>query len=241
MRIDVVMLISGLDDEALERRRASLSSLASPGTRVRLVLTENAPSSVESFAEMEMAAPGILKRVVMSEREGADAVVIWGGHDPSLAAARELVSIPVLGPGMASMYVASALADKFSLLVQLPHVIGIAKRQVRDLGLKGRCAVIYSVGLPVLELGKPESFERVRETAVASIEEGGADAICFGCMGLNDQAVPLARELAESHPGVLVIHPGQAVIRLSELIVDMGLSHSKRSFPNPPKDVRFSN
>jgi hypothetical protein len=60
-------------------------------------------------------------------------------------------------------------------------------------------------------------------------------------MGLNDQAVPLAKALAESHPGVLVIHPGQAVIHLSELIVDMGLSHSKRSFPNPPKDVRFSN
>jgi allantoin racemase len=239
MRIDVVMLISGLDEESLEQRRASLSSLASPGTRVQLVLTENAPSSVESLAEMKMAAPGILKRAVMSEREGADAVVIWGGHDPSLAAARELVTIPVLGPGMASMYVASALADKFSLLVQLPHVIGIARRQVRDLGLQERCAGIYSVGLPVLELGKPESFERVRETAVASIEERGADAICFGCMGLNDQAVPLAKALAESHPGVLVIHPGQAVIRLSELIVDMGLSHSKRSFPNPPKDVRF--
>ena len=158
-----------------------------------------------------------------------------------VAAARELVSIPVLGPGMASMYVTSALADKFSLLVQLPHVIGIARRQVRDLGLQGRCAGIYSVGLPVLELGRPESFERVRETAVASIEEGGADAICFGCMGLNDQVVPLTKALAESHPGVLVIHPGQAVIRLSELIVDMGLSHSKRSFPNPAKDVRFFN
>jgi allantoin racemase len=239
MQIDVVMLISGLDEDALQRRRESLSSLASPGTRVRLVLTENAPPSVESFAEMEMAAPGILKRVVRSEREGADAVVIWGGHDPSLTAARELVSIPVLGPGMASMYIASALAEKFSLLVQLPHVIGIARRQVRDLGLQDRCAGIYSVGLPVLKLGRPESFERVREAAVASIEEGGADAVCFGCMGLNDQAVPLANALGESHPGALVVHPGWAVIRLAELLVGMGLSHSKRSYPSPPKEVRF--
>lgn len=240
MQIDVVMLISGLDEDALQQRLESLRSLASPGTRVRLVLTENAPPSVESFAEMEMAAPGILKRVIRSEREGADAVVIWGGHDPSLTAARELVSIPVLGPGMASMYIASALAEKFSLLVQLPHVIGIARRQVRDLGLQERCAGVYSVGLPVLELGKPESFKRVREVAVASIEEGGADAVCFGCMGLNDQAVPLAKALEESHPGALVVHPGWAVIRLAELLVDMGLSHSKRSYPSPPKEVRFS-
>ena len=91
----------------------------------------------------------------------------------------------------------------------------------------------------LLRARKPENFERVRETAVVSIEEGGADAICFGCMGLNDQASPLAEELEKSHPGVLVIHPGRAVIRLAELIVGMGLSHSKRSYPFPPKEVRF--
>ena len=239
MRIDVIMLISGLDEGTLERRRESLSSYASAGTQVKLVLTRHAPPSVESLAEMEMAAPGILERVVRSEREGADAVVIWGGHDPSVTSARELVSIPVLGPGMASMYIASALAERFSLLVQLPQVIGIARRQVRDLGLDGRCAGIYPIGLPVLELGRPESFEQVRKAAVASVEEGGADAICFGCMALDDHAAPLSERLAESHPGVVVIHPGRAVIRFAELIIGMGLSHSKRSYPNPPKDVVF--
>lgn len=77
MRINVVMLISGLDEEALERRRESLTSLASPGTRVRLLLTENAPPSVESFAETEMAAPGILKRVVRSERDWRSSSWAW--------------------------------------------------------------------------------------------------------------------------------------------------------------------
>ncbi len=239
MRIDVVMLISGLDRQALERRREGLRSLASPGTEVNLVMTRNAPPSVESQAEMELAAPGILERVVESEREGADAVVIWGGHDPSLSSARELVNIPVLGPGMASMYLASMLAGRFSLLVQLPNVMGIARRQVRDIGLEKRCAGVYFVGIPVLELWRPESFERVRETAVISIEEGGADAVCFGCMALNDHAVRLGKTLSETHPGVLVIHPGRAAIRLSELLVGMGLSQSKRSYPPPPKEVRF--
>ena len=113
MRIDVIMLISGVEEEALKRRQEQVSSYASPGTEVHLVLTRNAPLSVESQAEMELAAPGILERAVLSEREGADAVVIWGGHDPSVASARELVSIPVVGPGMASMYIASALAEAF--------------------------------------------------------------------------------------------------------------------------------
>ncbi len=238
VKIDVVMLISGLDEDAMERRRGSLAIHASPGTEIRLVTTRNAPPSVESQAEMELAAPGILQRIVQSEKEGADAVIIWGGHDPSLTAARELASIPVLGPGMASMHLASLLANRFSLLVQLPEVLGIARRQVRDLGLQDKCAGIHPVGIPVLRLGRPESFERVRETAVQAIENG-ADAICFGCMALNDHAPRLSESLTETHPGALVIHPAMAVIRLAELLVGMGLSHSKRSYPFPLKEIVF--
>jgi allantoin racemase len=238
IKIDAVMLISGLDEEAMERRRGSLAINASLGTEIRLVTTRNAPPSVESQAEMELAAPGILERVVDSEKEGADAVIIWGGHDPSLIAARELVNIPVLAPGMASMHIASALTERFGLLVQVPEVIGIARRQVRDLGLQGKCAGIHSVGIPVLKLGKPESFGKVRETAIKAIENG-ADAICFGCMALNDHAPRLSESLAESHPGILVIHPGMAVIRLAELLVGMGLTHSKKSYSPPRKRITF--
>ena len=234
VKIDVVMLISGLDEEAMEKRRESLAIHASPGTELRLVTTRNAPPSVESQAEMELAAPGILQRVKESEREGADAVIIWGGHDPSLTASRELASIPVLGPGMASMH----LADRFGLLVQLPEVLGISRRQVRDLGLQDRCAGIHAVGIPVLRLRRPESFEKIRETAVQAVENG-ADAICFGCMALNDHAPRLSESLGETHPGVLVIHPAMAVIRLAELLVGMGLSHSKRSYPLPLKEIVF--
>jgi len=43
----------------------------------------------------------------------------------------------------------------------------------------------------------------------------------------------------ESHPGVLVIHPAIAAIRLAELIVGMGLSRSKRSHPLPLKEIVF--
>ena len=238
MRIDVIMLISGLSGDALRRREEGLASHASPGVDVRLVTTGWAPPSVDSLPEMELAAPGILGRVVRSQLEGADAAVIWGGHDPSLEAARSLVSIPVVGPGMASMYVASMLAKEFCLLVQLPHVVSLAERQVKELGLWGRCTGVYPVGLPVLELGKPSGYEKVCEAAVSGVEDG-ADAVCLGCMAMNDHADRLRVELAETHPGVVVIHPGEAVIRVAELLVGMGLTHSERSYPKPPKEVVF--
>ena len=212
---------------------------ASSGTEVRLVQTCHAPPSVESQAEMELAAPGILERVVLSEKERADAVVIWGGHDPSLVAAREMVSIPVLGPGMASMYFASALANKFSLIIQLSSVMGIAQRQGRDLGLESRCASVRSVEIPVLELLKEESFKAIKKTVISAIDDDGADGVCLGCMAFVGHVKALVKSLASSHPGIVVIHPGQAVIRMTELFVDMGISHSKRSYPFPRKQVHF--
>jgi allantoin racemase len=238
MKIDVIMLISGLQPAELKKRENGLKKHASPGTEIRLVTTKWAPPSVDSHPEMELAAAEILEGAVRSEEEGADAIIIWGGHDPSVSAARGLVSVPVLGPGMASMYLASMLSETFALIVQLPHVVGLAERQVRDIGLWDKCTGVYPVGLPVLELRKPGSFDVIHETVIEAVIDG-ADSVCFGCMALNDHAVALQSKLDEEYPGVLVIHPGKAVIRLAELIVGMNLSHSKLSYPFPPKDVSF--
>jgi allantoin racemase len=238
MRIDVIMLISGLSPDAIKARKEGLESLASPDTEIRLVTTRNAPPSVESQAEMELAAPGILERVVLSENEGADAIIIWGGHDPSLDSAREIATIPVIGPGMASMYLAASLSKRFALLVQLSNVVTIAKRQIQNLGLEKHCIGIYPVGLPVLQLGRPESFGKVLATSINAIDEG-ADSICFGCMALNNHANSLKENLEKSHPEVVVIHPGRAAISLAKTFVEMEISHSKRSYPCPPKPLKF--
>ena len=232
------MLIGGLPESDLNRRIEILKSYASPGTEINLVMTRNPPPSVDSLAEMELAAPGILERVVKSEREGADAVLIWGGHDPSLLSARSLVDIPVLGPGSASMHVASFLADYFSLIVQLPEVEQLAWRQIRDYKLEEKCVGVYSVDIPVLELGKPESYEAVMETVIESIEDG-ADAVCFGCMALNNHVDRLTEELKKSHPGATIVHPGRTSIRLAEMLVELGLTQSRFTYPSPPKPVKL--
>ncbi len=238
MRIDVVMLIGGLPEADLNRRIEILKSYASPGTEINLVMTRNPPPSVDSLAEMELAAPGILEQVVRSEKEGADAVLIWGGHDPSLLSARSLVDIPVLGPGSASMHIASFLADYFSLIVQLPEVEQLAWRQIRDYKLEEKCVGVYSVDIPVLELGKPESYEAVKETVIESIDDG-ADAVCFGCMALNNHVDKLTEELKKSHPGTTIVHPGRTSIRLAEMLVELGLTQSRFTYPSPPKPIKF--
>jgi allantoin racemase len=238
MLIDVIMLIHGLSPEALKNRETILQSYASNGTDLRLVTTMYGPPSVDSLPEMEIAAPGILERAIRSEEEGADAIIIWGGHDPSLDAARNLVKIPVMAPGMASMYLASMLVDKFALIIQLPHVKQVAEKQLRDLGLTSRCSGIYPVNLPVLALREPGGFKKILETTLKAVDEG-ANAICFGCMALNDHSEKIQNEIDKHYKGVLVIKPGKTTIKLTEQIVGLGYTHSKRSYPFPPKKVNI--
>jgi allantoin racemase len=238
MQIDAIMFIHGLSQEAIRNREALLKSYASQDSTLRLVLTKQGPPSVDSLPEMELAAPGILERAKCSEEEGADAVIIWGGHDPSIESARNLLGIPVMSPGMASMYLASMLVDKFALIIQLPHVMRVAEKQVRNLGLETRCSGIYSVDLPVLQLRESSGFKNILDTIVMAVEDG-ADAICFGCMALNDHSERLQEEINKRYNGVLVVNPGKAVIMLTEQIVKLGYTHSKRSYPYPPKPVHF--
>ena len=240
MRIDVVTVITGMDQEALESRREAIGRFASPGTDIRLVVTGDGSASVESEAEMELAAPGILRAVVDSADDGADGVIIWGGHDPSLRAARELVDAPVVGPGMASMLLACSLVKRFCLLVQLPNVLTIAERQVAELGLTGRCASIRSVDTPVLDLAGAAAFPAMLNAATAAVEQDGADGICFGCMAMTPHSAALQAALGETHSGVVVIDPGMAAVRWTELLIGMGLTHSRRSYPSPPKAVMFA-
>lgn len=240
MRIDVITVITGLDSEALELRRDAVRRFASPGTDIRLVVARDGPASVESEAEMELAAPGILRAVVDSANDGADGVIIWGGHDPSLRAARELVDVPVIGPGMASMLLACSLVKRFSLLVQLPNVLSIAERQVAELGLTGRCASIRSVDTLVLDLAGAAAFPAMLNAATGAVEQDGADGICFGCMAMTPHAMALRAALVETHPGTIVIDPGLAAVRWTEMLIGMDLAHSRRSYPSPPKLVTLS-
>jgi allantoin racemase len=218
MRIDVVTLLNAPSETALRQRKDLISSYASSGTEIRIVIPQGLPPSIDSIAEMEFAAPGIMKSIVQSEQEGADAVIIWGGHDPSLLSARSLVDIPVLAPGSASMHIASLLADMFCLLVQVPEAEPIA---------------VYSFGINAASLGDPEYYPQVKETVISSID-AGADAVCFGCMALNWHADRLIEEVSVERPGAIVIHPGKITIKLAELLVDGMLTQSRLSYPKPP-------
>ena len=71
-------------------------------------------------------------------------------------------------------------------------------------------------------------FPLLRDAGMACIEQDGAQVICMGSTTMH-QAVPyLQAELP-----VPVVNPGPLSYKLAELVLGLGLSHSRKAWPAP--------
>ncbi len=211
--------------------------VARPGTEISNVFVRSGPASVESAYDEALAAPDVIARVCEAEEEGIDAVIINCFGDPGLDAAREMVSIPVLGPCEASMHVAAMLGHKFSVITVLERLIPELELHAQKYGVGWKLASARSVDLPVLDLekGREQFVGRMVEKAVEAIEEDGAHVIVLGCTGLAGLDVQVKAGLREKGYEVPVIDPASTALKIAEALVDAKLTHSKRSYPAPPE------
>lgn len=217
-----------------KNREEQLQAFVSQGVTVEARPHGKGPRSIESMWEEYLSVPGLLESVVELEQEGFDAIVPGCFGDPGIDGARELVSIPVLGPGATAMVVAANLGHRFSIVTVLENVIRPLENLALLTGVAPKLASVRQIGIPVLELNSnPDyTFARLADVSADVIEKDRADVLILGCGTLSFRAAELQEKL-----GVPVINPLQVTLRMAELLVACGLSHSKLSHPVPPKLV----
>lgn len=71
-------------------------------------------------------------------------------------------------------------------------------------------------------------FAKLKAESEKAIAEDGADVIVLGSTTMHQSAGYLQQNLP-----VPVINPGLVTYKLAELLLETGLSHSKRAFPDP--------
>jgi allantoin racemase len=59
------------------------------------------------------------------------------------------------------------------------------------------------------------------------MDEHGAEAVVLGCGTTSGLAPQLSEAL-----GIPVLDPGRTAVKFAELLVDLGLSHSKKAYPS---------
>jgi allantoin racemase len=207
-----------------------------PGTEISAVAIDRGPVSIESMRDEALAIPGVLSEVQAAEAEGMDAVVIDCMADPGLDPARELASIPVIGPAQAAMHLAAMLAYRFSVITVLEQGIPRVHRQILRYGLAEKVASVRAINIPVLEMGEDRErvIQAVIEESARAVREDGAHIIVPGCTEMIGMAPMVQEGLAKQGCEVPVVDPPAVAVKLAEGLVDMGLAHSKRTYPLPP-------
>ena len=201
MRIRLIIPITGLTGEGVEERLSYLREIADPGTEVEAVQVEVGPPAIESEADAVLAGPDVLRLVKEAERDGVDAVIIWCGGDPALAAARELVDMPVIGPGESMSALSMVLGRK-------------------------PCRVVPEI--PVLEMRNDldRTVEALREEITERIERREGDVFVLGCLALWG----LGKRFRESL-SVPILDGAEVSLKMAEVVVKLGLRHSRIAYP----------
>ena len=200
-------------------------------------MLEDGPVSIESEYDEALALPGIIKQVVIAESEGMDAIIINCASDPGIDAAREVASIPVIGPAQAAFSLSTMLAQKFSVIAILERDIPDLDRMFRVYGILDRIASVRVMNIPVLDLFKDrnKAIDAMTKAALLALKEDRAEAITFDCTGLTGIVDDVKSNLSKEGFDVPVIEPVASSLKLAETLVDLGISHSKITYPIPPK------
>jgi allantoin racemase len=225
-----------------EDTRRTYADAARPGTVIQVVTLDWGTPSIESYRDEALVTPGILDKTVLAEQAGADAVIIDCMADPGLYAARELVSIPVVGPAQASMHLAAMIGHRFSVLTVSEQDVPAVAEQAARYGLSAKLASARPFSIAVLDIGNDidETVRVLVEIAERVVQEDNAHVIIPGCTGLAGLAPRVQAGLAERNCEVPVLDPPSVALKMAESLVDLGQSHSRRTYPSPPdKEIRW--
>jgi allantoin racemase len=230
------------DEEGIANRAAQIQrDVLGPDTEVECVPVRNSATLVDCYYEDLVFDMYITEAGLRAEEEGYDAVVMDTVSDSGMYALRSRLQIPVIGPGLVSYLVGILLAKRFSIVTMWDKWTHLYEKNLALYDLKQKCASVRAVNVPpdveALFTGKEdEMFAKLTAEAQKAIDEDGADVILLGSTTMHQAADYMA-----AHLPVPVVNPGPVGIKVAEMLVQLGLSHSKVAFPSPTNiiDDRF--
>ncbi|OWU84312.1 hydrogenase expression protein HupH [Oceanicola sp. 22II-s10i] len=163
---------------------------------------------IASRAEAQIAG-AIALEMIAENLDGIDAVVIAAFGDPSLAPAREIFDLPIVGMAEAAVLSAAMLGERFSVVTFTPLMTRWYEDCIKSTGLGSRFTGVKTPGMQEIDVGsvakdlKPDLI-RLANRAVL---EDGADVVILGGAPLAG----LAQQIAGEVPAI-VIDPISAAV-----------------------------
>jgi len=220
-----VILPATMNGVFRDRVREAYKSVARPETVFDIVSIKTGPVTIESHYDEALALLPALEEVKKAEHEGYDGIIIYCGGDPGLEAARELVKIPVVGIGQASIYIAALIGHKMSIISPLENLKPLYDNLLRANGIESsKVASVRALSLSVLELQDVEKTKTAIIEASKRAMEDGADVIVLGCGSMLGMFEEIGQKI-----GIPVIGP-EAAVCVTEGLISLEATHSRRYY-----------
>lgn len=219
------------DQPTLDRLKHLAARISHVNSEASFVFLPEGPTLDAPVHKVTAFLPELVYQVQAAEKVGADAVVIAHYLDPGLDAARELVSIPVLGAGHTTFRLAAALARRISIITPARAHLGPIEDIIADESLLTRVVSIKL--LEGFQKDNPHCPRQLTELAQKAVEIDGARLIVLALPDYNDWAGQVKEHLVTCGYQVPVLEPVKVAIKHAENIVEMGLSQSKITYPTP--------
>lgn len=230
----LVIVPFAMDESGIANRRSQLQSVQlGPDITFDFTGIKAGPAILDCYHDYVMGDIALFEAGLNAEKDGYDAVCIDTMSDSGMNALRSVLDIPVIGPGRASFMTALMLGNKFSVVTQWDGWIPLYKKGTQEYGVADRLASIRSINvMPDVEnlLGGKEEvvFPKLVDCAMQCIEEDGAEVILLGSTTMHQAAPHMAANLP-----VPVINPGPLTYKLAEMLLGLGLTHSRKAYPRP--------
>lgn len=232
-RVKVIVPIP-MDAAGVANRAGQLPpAVIRPGFKPEFTAVPWGAALGDSYHDMLLMDWTVFQAGISAEAEGYAGVLIDTVSDSGLRALRSRLTIPVVGPGEAAFMTAMMLGKRFSVLTMWDEWFPLYEKTLTEYGFWDRVASLRSIRTrpDVTELlaGKEEViFDKLKAEAMAAINDDGADVIVLGSTTMHQSAAFLAANLP-----VPVINPGLVAYKHLEMLIELGLAHSKRAFPAP--------
>jgi allantoin racemase len=205
---------------------------------------------VEGDYETDLAGIVNARMALEAQHEGFDAVSIYCYNEPGANATKEACDIPVVTSPGASMAIASILGNKFSIIIALgggkgKQAGGMGRTALMDIvkhyGFEQKLASIRAIDLPPPafneDLVSEQDLEQLRKAvlaeAVAAVNEDGADVIIsYGGPKVNEYVEKML-------PDVPIVDSHACTAIMAEVLVRLGLTHSKKAYPTPRELFKY--
>lgn len=229
----LVIVPFAFEEKGMANRRAQLKSVKlGPDIEFEYKPVKAGPALFDSYHDYVLADIAMFEAGLTAQEDGYDAVCIDTMSDSGMNALRSVLDIPVISPGRASYMTALMLGSKFSVLTQWEPWKGLYTKALQEYGIADKCVSIRSINMPPdvenLLGGKEEiAFPKLVEEGLRCVEDG-AEVICLGSTTMHQAHAHLAKNLP-----VPVINPGPLTYKLAEMVLELGLTHSRAAYPKP--------